>query len=48
MNQFTRDLYPAVSRVLSRVLVINLGIAGAKIAIGYATGAVSIISDGFH
>jgi len=48
MNQFTRDRYPAVSRVLSRVLVINLGIAGAKIAIGYATGAVSIISDGFH
>lgn len=38
----------AVTRVLLRVLVLNLVVAGAKLAFGYATGAVSIISDGFH
>jgi cation diffusion facilitator family transporter len=38
----------AVSRVLLRVLILNLAVAGAKLAFGYATGAVSIISDGFH
>jgi cation diffusion facilitator family transporter len=37
-----------VSRVLVRVLVLNLAVAGAKLMLGYATGAVSIISDGFH
>jgi len=34
--------------VLLRVLVLNLAVASAKLAFGYATGAVSIISDGFH
>jgi cation diffusion facilitator family transporter len=38
----------AVSRVLLRVLFLNLAVAGAKLVLGYATGAVSIISDGFH
>ena len=38
----------AVSRVLFRVLVLNLAVAGAKLLFGYTTGAVSIISDGFH
>ncbi len=38
----------AVSRVLSRVLVLNLAVAGAKLVFGYATGTVSMISDGFH
>jgi cation diffusion facilitator family transporter len=38
----------AVTRVLLRVLILNLVVAGAKLAFGYATGAVSIISDGFH
>jgi cation diffusion facilitator family transporter len=37
-----------VSRVLLRVLVLNLVVAGAKLVFGYGTGAVSIISDGFH
>jgi len=37
-----------VSRVLLRVLLFNLAVAGAKLALGYATGAVSIVSDGFH
>jgi len=40
--------YRDVSRVLWRVFLLNLGIATAKIAFGYATGAVSILSDGFH
>jgi cation diffusion facilitator family transporter len=42
------DRYAAVVRVLYRVLVLNLAVAAAKIALGYATGAVSILSDGFH
>ena len=42
------DRYAEIARVLSRVLVVNLAVAVAKIALGYYTGAVSIISDGFH
>ena len=42
------DRYNEVARVLIRVLVANLAVAAAKIALGYATGAVSIVSDGFH
>lgn len=42
------DRYSAVSRVLLRVLVLNVLVAAAKLIFGYATGAVSIISDGFH
>ncbi len=42
------DRYAAVSRVLVRVLFLNLGVAVAKIAFGYASGTVSILSDGFH
>lgn len=37
-----------ISRVLVRVLVLNLAVAGAKLVLGYSTGAVSIVSDGFH
>jgi cation diffusion facilitator family transporter len=37
-----------LTRVLVRVLALNLAVAGAKLAFGYATGAVSIVSDGFH
>lgn len=40
--------HSAVNRVLLRVLILNLAVAGAKLLLGYATGAVSIISDGFH
>jgi cation diffusion facilitator family transporter len=42
------DRYGAVSRVLVLVIVLNLAVAGAKLVLGYATGAVSVISDGFH
>jgi cation diffusion facilitator family transporter len=42
------DRYRAVTRVLLRVLWLNLAVAVAKIGLGYATGAVSILSDGFH
>ena len=34
--------------MLTRVLVLNLAVAAAKLVLGYATGAVSIVSDGFH
>ena len=37
-----------VSRVLLRVLALNLIVAAAKLVLGYTTGAVSIVSDGFH
>ena len=42
------DRYAAVSGVLVRVLLLNLGVAIAKITFGYASGAISILSDGFH
>ena len=44
----TTDRYTAVVSVLYRVLFVNLAVATVKIALGYATGAVSILSDGFH
>ena len=44
----TDDRYARVVRVLYRVLFLNLGVAIAKITLGYLTGAVSVLSDGFH
>jgi cation diffusion facilitator family transporter len=40
--------YTEVSRVLTRVLVLNVVAALAKIGLGYSSGAISILSDGFH
>jgi cation diffusion facilitator family transporter len=40
--------YSDVSRVLTHVLFLNLIVALAKIAFGYLSGAISILSDGFH
>jgi len=34
--------------VLVHVLILNLLVAAAKIIFGYASGAISILSDGFH
>ena len=42
------DRYSAVSRVLLRILALNVLVAIAKIVLGLATGAVSVLSDGFH
>lgn len=42
------DRYSDVVRVLWQVLGANLAVALAKIGLGYATGTVSILSDGFH
>jgi cation diffusion facilitator family transporter len=42
------DRYAAVSRVLLSVLFLNLTVALAKLALGSLTGAISILSDGFH
>ena len=40
--------YNQVGRVLYQVLFLNLAVAFAKIGLGTYTGAVSIVSDGFH
>ena len=40
--------YGQVGRVLYQVLFLNLAVAFAKIGLGTYTGAVSIVSDGFH
>jgi len=40
--------YAEVARVLIRVLTLNLAVALAKIAFGYSSGTISILSDGFH
>ena len=40
--------YTEVRTVLVRILFLNLLVAFAKIVYGYASGAVSILSDGFH
>lgn len=45
---FVSDRYGEVVRVLYRVLAVNLAVAITKIALGYTTGAVSILSEGFH
>jgi cation diffusion facilitator family transporter len=42
------DRDKAVARVLTRVLVLNLSMAVAKVIVGYAAGAISILSDGYH
>jgi cation diffusion facilitator family transporter len=42
------DRYSSVSRVLLRVLFLNLLVAVAKITLGLVSGAVSVLSDGFH
>ena len=43
-----RERHTQVARVLLRVLFLNLTVAAAKIAFGYTSGAISILSDGFH
>ncbi|HKB14288.1 MAG TPA: cation diffusion facilitator family transporter [Vicinamibacterales bacterium] len=43
-----RSRYTEVARVLTRVLLLNVLVAVAKIVFGYASGAISILSDGFH
>ena len=42
------DRFASISRVLRRVLILNLLVASAKIVLGSLTGAVSVLSDGFH
>jgi cation diffusion facilitator family transporter len=40
--------YDAVTRVLRRVFFLNLLVALAKIVLGAVTGAISVLTDGFH
>lgn len=42
------DRYRQIVRILYQVLALNLLVAVAKIVLGTMTGAVSILSDGFH
>ncbi len=42
------ERYRQVITVLWRVFWLNIAVALAKIALGHATGAVSVLSDGFH
>jgi cation diffusion facilitator family transporter len=42
------DRYSSVVGVLGRVLAVNLLVTVAKIWLGYSTGTLSIISEGFH
>jgi cation diffusion facilitator family transporter len=48
LTHVTADRYSQVVRVLYRVLILNLAVALVKIVLGYVTGAVSILSEGFH
>ena len=48
MNFELTEHHRSVVRVLRQVLVLNLLVAIAKVALGYFSGAVSILSDGFH
>ncbi|MFN2197313.1 MAG: cation diffusion facilitator family transporter [Anaerolineales bacterium] len=40
--------YPAVRRVLIWVLLTNLLVTVVKITLGFMTGALSVVADGFH
>jgi cation diffusion facilitator family transporter len=44
----SRTRHRSVTRVLAVVLAVNVALALAKLLLGYATGAVSIVSDGYH
>lgn len=46
--QNTSKDYNAIRRVLLQVLVANLAITVLKIAVGFVTGTLAIIADGFH
>jgi cation diffusion facilitator family transporter len=48
LNFELTDRHRSVVRVLRRVLILNLIVAIAKVSLGYFSGAVSILSDGFH
>jgi cation diffusion facilitator family transporter len=42
------DRHLAISRVLRRILVLNLLVASAEIIVGYAAGSIAIMSGGVH
>jgi cation diffusion facilitator family transporter len=42
------DNTPKIRRVLIYTLILNLGVAFAKMAYGYISNSVAMISDGFH
>jgi cation diffusion facilitator family transporter len=42
------DRHASIRKVLVRILLLNLAVALAKIFYGLSSGAISILSDGFH
>ncbi len=38
----------SVKRILTTVLFLNLGVAAAKLAVGWLSGSISMVADGFH
>lgn len=40
--------FAAQKRTLLTVLLLNAGVALAKLAVGFSTGAISMVADGFH
>jgi cation diffusion facilitator family transporter len=48
MSTRAPDRYARVATVLWRVLLLNLTVATAKLVLGFTTGALSVVSDGFH
>ena len=47
-NSHLQDNSAAITRVLWRVLVLNIGVAVAKVAVGTLTGTIAIVADGIH
>jgi cation diffusion facilitator family transporter len=43
-----RSRYPQVRRVLGAVLAANLIVSAAKLMLGFITGALAVLADGFH
>lgn len=48
MTSPLEERYARVATVLARVLVLNVTVAAIKLVFGSLTGALSIVSDGFH
>jgi len=42
------DTVTAQKRTLAGVLLLNIGVSVAKLTVGFSTGAISMVADGFH
>lgn len=48
MSQLDAVRYKQIQGVLWRVLLLNIAVALAKIVVGFLSGALSMVADGFH